>query len=282
MSAIGWNNRVLEDTDDTASIVTVSGTFSSLAFDAAFPGSNVLDPDESLYTKIDYVSSSGDCIVGLRADWGTNRPIRVLAVEHITAPEDDLIYIFKAYSSSGTLLAEKEFDRSFIPQIPGKEGYYNLHWILPSTISAARFQVDIVVFTGSSGSIKVGHMWASDALVLDEEWGSGWGWVPMDQSPVAGNGAGAWSTYRRPKWHGLQLSKRMWSYEQAMGNPLDLSAPSMAQILLEAGRSDPVLCVVGSTDHETGRFSRRGLIRQMPTLNIRPGKRWDDSGLIVW
>lgn len=280
-SAIAWNNKAPTAATGLVTVGVSQNSFTVNAVDSAYPASNALNPDPAKVTRVNYTAgaSQATSYVESLMNGGLNTNVRVVAALNIKLNPNTASTVnvfFTVVNSGGSVLeTTPSVSQAAMVPIPGTTNRYNVYAILSATRSVNRVRFHVQVTGTTSGHYEVGYLWASDALVLSENWGSGWQWFLADSSLVTPRNDGYWSTYAFTKRHGLMLRRAHWPQTEAFGDPSNLATPNLAQILLECGMSSPVIAVVGTNEHERQRYSKYGLIREAPTLTNMPGKLWD-------
>lgn len=277
VSAIAWNNQVRLDADGVLAVSAAQGTFTTNAFNSGYPANNAINPDPAKASRVDYqTSTSAPYESRVEANWTNNANVRVVAALNVRLASTVVGVRFVVVNSAGTTLeTTAQILKANLLPIPGTTDRFNVYAILSATRSVNRVRFQVQIPASSTDNYEVGYLWASDALVLSENWGSGWQWFLADSSLVTPRNDGYWSTYAFTKRHGLMLRRAHWPQIEAFGDPSNLATPSLAQILLECGMSSPIIAVVGTNEHERQRYSKYGLIREAPTLTNMPGKLWD-------
>jgi hypothetical protein len=275
--ALSWTNKVLDDADDTVSVGAAQGSFTTNSIDAGYPGTNAVDKDPSLVTRVNYqTSSSAPYESYLESNWTSNADVRVVAALNVRLASDVVGVRFAVLNAAGsTLETTSQITYANLVPIPGQTDRFDIFAILSATRSVNRLRFRVQVAASDTDYYEVGHLWAGPAIVWDRSWGADWVLSGVDASRVIRGDGGGYAAYRYPTRKTLTLSKRGMSYIDAMGTLGNSSALSLRQCMLEAGVSSPVVAITSDANaHKAQVLSAYGLLTQMPSIDNQGANRF--------
>lgn len=256
--ALSWVNWALGSSGAT---IGASGTFTSQAINASYPAANVISPDPSLVTRVDYVTS-GSATSLFRVNWSTNQPTRVVALLNCRISFSDVSTIAVYVDNAGGSTQENlgSYTSATIMPIPGTTDRYDLFFITSEERSAGQITLGVSVGASKSGYYEVGHVWAGDGLVYANGLGAEWAAGVDDQSVVEIQPSGGFAAYAYNTLDVLEVSKRGLSQQDAIGSPSTVN--SLRHMLRIAGFHAPVVVISSTADMTRAQAkSVYGLIR---------------------
>lgn len=267
---------------------SLSHNMTSASVDAAFPSTNQYDPDPSLVTRVNYVNSTGgDCVSfhRVQVSAANDAGIRVIAALNVRlAPHVTRVLLQTTNLAQSANPGSVTIDASsFVPR-PGTTDRFDLFAVLSAAGGAAAYgELVVIVPPGNSGYYEVGHLWCGPALVWDEGIDGNWKQLLLDDSVVERFPGGSWSAYGHPTHHGIELSRSLLTYDQAIGSSAAPTSASLRSVLREVGTSKPVIMIPRTaSQHEMQTLSVYGLIQgPLPSIDHQGGNRYA-TGLRIW
>lgn len=262
----------------------------SASVDASFPLANMLDSDPTRVTRVNYANSSGalrSVVLRKRISAGSDKTLRVAAALNVRLPPG--MWSSCLFASWGADLVTGiggfgSVTPTVCVPVPGTVDRFNFFAYLAADFTAAAY-VEFYVrsLTGSSGYFEIGHLWAGPALVWSDGIDGNWKQLLVDDSVIERYPGGSWSTYSHPTHHGIELSRSLLTYEQAIGNSAAPTAPSLRSVLREVGTSKPVIMIPRTaSQHELQTLSVYGLIQgPLPSIDHQGANRYA-TGLRIW
>lgn len=274
-AALSWKNHAT-DYDGFVTAEWTAGTE-----DSTKPAANVLDPDVSLVTATEAITTTACTLkVSFSAD---DVPVRVVALLNCRIPSaDGLGSIVMPQWLGGVFITNREIydftvTGAIMVPIPGTTDRYNVFYFFDSALQCSDVAFTFSWLTTPNDYVEIGHVWVGDALPLDGI-DAQWEHLPFDPSPVERGPSGGFSSRVQPIRNVLQASITGMTYEQAMGDPDDTSALSYRQMTREAGRSSPVLIIPSNASiHELQTMSIYGLFSNPPSYPHRAGRYFNSA-----
>lgn len=269
-AAIAWGNFLTNAS--AVNLTEVGGAYVSYAAaDTAAPMLFALDPDPSKVCRINYTR---DATVGgfVVAEWAFASTLalsgtaRVLALENVRLPPGFTEVQLYARNYLNVQVAYETILAADLVPKPGTTDRYDVRMVIPAGVSCAEVGVAVMLPPSTAGYIEVGHVWASDALVLDgtEE---NWTVVPVDGSDVERSKGGAHLADPFAVRDVFRAALPKLSEAQAFGSAASPTAPSIRRLQKEAGRNAPVLLLPRTSSQFWLQTSGvYGALRNVPTL----------------
>lgn len=285
-AAFSWVNRCRSDIDGLSAIVQ---NMTSAVFDSAYPAQNILDPDPTKLSRINFVNSTGATRnVGFESTFSAvNVNCRLLAAINFRLPANVATVTLGAQTTlGGSVFSVVVNAADLVPQ-PGTTDVFNLFYLHTSAGAAARAQFTAQIPTGSTDYISGGHIWCGDAFVPTDGVDADWSIGTVDPEPgsetfMSGTPVG----YILPKRAELQTSISAREYNEIMGTPQNPAAPSWRQFIREAGMSTPLIALprVGSTTQDIHASQIIGMYCKaiaLPTIGHQGGNFFASGALTL-
>lgn len=282
--ALSWTNHNRAELDGIPALSGNLGT-SALAFDAAYPGTNMLTPDPSQVSRINFTrnaTNNTDITVNCTFSASNDKPIRVIGLINCRFPSNTTFVQCVARNTGGGAL-ESTSAITFAQMVlqPRTTDRYDLFWILAAERLGCRVDYNVRIPASNSGYFEIGHPWAGPALVWPNGVGADWQMTGADSSIVSDGPGGGYSAYAYPVRKVLHLTKRGLQYVDALGDPAVPAALSLRQAIFEAGTSEPVIAISDDeTPHSAQVQSTYGRFREVPNLAHLSAGRYG-TGLVV-
>lgn len=272
------HNHVLVATDTG---LAVTGIFDSTGFDPSYPAINALDPDPSLYSRLDFDNSTSAAVLRQYATFSASndKTCRVVAALNCRIPADVTSVQLVLTNAAGTvdLDASRAFDPADLIPLQGETDRYDLIDVLDADVDAARLEIRWTLAANAAGSVDVGYLWAGEALVLDSGVDLDWKLGGVDPAEVTRSKGGALianTNVQRRRTLGANLT--VLNRNTALGDPSNPTAPSIRSIRENTGLSGPAIAIFRSnTVHDLQCLSVYGAFTRLDPVGPKADKNDD-------
>ena len=278
-AAFSPTNRVRTATGSGGRIVP-GYTFDSLAVDPAYPASNLIDPDPSLVTRLNYDNNASAGLVETYAQLSasSNKTCRVIAALNCRIPSNVsyvTLYVMDATGTSFTANSRVFYRNQLVP-LPGTTDRFDLIDVLSADALGARVAARFSVDANAIDYVEVGHMWAGPAVVVqapDSGMAMDWEVGTVDSADVERSRGGALvASPGVPRRRTMSANVRAAGRNVALGVPGDATAISLRSLREETGLSTPIIAILRSADvHDLQCLSMYGAFTRIDAVEHTGG-----------